>query len=222
MKIGILADIHGNANALEAVIADCNSRGIDSFILLGDLYSKGPRPLEVNRLLDKCNILKSIKGNTEKWFLLNNIDIRQKAFVQYGKKYFPEINQSIHKMNDSFIWTVEGKNILLIHYWPYNSKNIEHINFINENNIHIIISAHTHIPIYMDTKISPQHINPGSVGAPYDNDSRSSYGILDIKEKISFKVIRLEYDFKDERRIAINRNIPYLTEYLDTIGLKEV
>ena len=44
MKIAILSDIHANREALEAVLVDCASLGIDHFVVLGDIVGYGPDP----------------------------------------------------------------------------------------------------------------------------------------------------------------------------------
>jgi diadenosine tetraphosphatase ApaH/serine/threonine PP2A family protein phosphatase len=42
----ILSDIHGNIEALEAVLADIRSRGIEEIVCLGDTIGYGPNPKE--------------------------------------------------------------------------------------------------------------------------------------------------------------------------------
>lgn len=37
-KIAILSDVHGNATALEAVIADAKNQGASEYWLLGDIF----------------------------------------------------------------------------------------------------------------------------------------------------------------------------------------
>ena len=37
-KIAILSDIHGNATALEAVIADAKTQGTSEYWLMGDIF----------------------------------------------------------------------------------------------------------------------------------------------------------------------------------------
>jgi len=44
MKVAILSDIHGNLEALEAVLADLKNQGPDQVICLGDLVGYGPDP----------------------------------------------------------------------------------------------------------------------------------------------------------------------------------
>ncbi len=68
MKIAVLADIHGNKDALHAVLTDMKHRGIQTIYNLGDsLY--GPLfPLETYDLLKNSNI-QSIKGNCDRILL---------------------------------------------------------------------------------------------------------------------------------------------------------
>lgn len=44
MKIAILSDVHANRGAFQAVLADCRSRGVDRFVILGDIVGYGPDP----------------------------------------------------------------------------------------------------------------------------------------------------------------------------------
>ena len=44
MKRALISDIHGNLEALEAVLADIDSRGIEEIYFLGDLVGYGPNP----------------------------------------------------------------------------------------------------------------------------------------------------------------------------------
>lgn len=68
MKVGLIADIHGNLVALDTVLAALDSVGIDRLICLGDVAALGPRPAEVlTRLRERdCPI---ILGNTDAWLL---------------------------------------------------------------------------------------------------------------------------------------------------------
>jgi predicted phosphodiesterase len=51
-KIALISDVHGNLTALEAVLDDIESRGVDRIINLGDFVGKGPRGGEV---VDRCD-----------------------------------------------------------------------------------------------------------------------------------------------------------------------
>ena len=68
MRIAIIADIHGNLVAFDAVLADIKKRRVDLIICLGDVTTMGPQPKEViARLRDiGCRCL---MGNHESWML---------------------------------------------------------------------------------------------------------------------------------------------------------
>jgi len=67
MRLAILADIHGNLPALEAVLADVEQHKVDGILVAGDVVD-GPYPLETLRALlaRRCWML---QGNREKYFL---------------------------------------------------------------------------------------------------------------------------------------------------------
>ena len=68
MRIAVLSDIHGNALALDAVLADVTAQGpFDRVVVAGDLVWSGPRPREVvDRLLAFGAAM--IRGNTDAFF----------------------------------------------------------------------------------------------------------------------------------------------------------
>jgi predicted phosphodiesterase len=47
MRIAVVSDIHANLTALDAVIADLQSVGVDLVVHGGDLMGGGTRPAEV-------------------------------------------------------------------------------------------------------------------------------------------------------------------------------
>jgi predicted phosphodiesterase len=68
MQLAVLADIHGNLPALEAVLADMQSFDIDGIIVAGDSIG-GPDPVGTFRLL-RCHDVRMIRGNSEEYFLI--------------------------------------------------------------------------------------------------------------------------------------------------------
>ena len=68
MKIAVISDIHGNLDALEAVMADIESEGCEKIFALGDYAMAGPEPAAVvdwffQKQLDSR--FKMIQGNTD-------------------------------------------------------------------------------------------------------------------------------------------------------------
>ncbi|WP_028584680.1 metallophosphoesterase family protein [Desulfogranum mediterraneum] len=64
MRIAILADIHGNYQALQAVLRDLDRQGVGEIISLGDNVGYGPQPEEVVRALMARGV-RSVMGNHE-------------------------------------------------------------------------------------------------------------------------------------------------------------
>ena len=55
MPTAVISDIHGNAVALRAVLADIESKGIDRIVCLGDIIGYGPEPLAcVDLVRERC------------------------------------------------------------------------------------------------------------------------------------------------------------------------
>ena len=60
--VAIISDIHSNIEALEAVLADIDARGVKRIICLGDVVGYGPNPLEcMDLVIRRCEL--SLMGN---------------------------------------------------------------------------------------------------------------------------------------------------------------
>jgi predicted phosphodiesterase len=69
MKLGIMADVHGNDVALRAVLDDAADCQVDRWWVLGDLVLLGPRPAEVLQLLRSLPEVEMLRGNTDRYVL---------------------------------------------------------------------------------------------------------------------------------------------------------
>lgn len=68
MRFAVLADIHGNLPALEAVLEDVQPFHLDGMIVLGDIASRGPFPLETLQLVQSA-AAHVIRGNVDEYLL---------------------------------------------------------------------------------------------------------------------------------------------------------
>ncbi len=66
MRIAIMADIHGNAVALDAVIHDIG-HAVDEYWILGDIVALGPSPVEVLERISALPNARCVCGNTERY-----------------------------------------------------------------------------------------------------------------------------------------------------------
>jgi predicted phosphodiesterase len=69
VRLGIIADIHGNDVALRAVLKDAARWDVDRWWALGDLVLFGPRPAEVLELLHGLPNIGMLRGNTDRYVL---------------------------------------------------------------------------------------------------------------------------------------------------------
>jgi len=69
MRLGVIADVHGNEVALRAVLADAGGCQVDRWWVLGDLVLFGPRPAEALGLLRSLPGVEMLSGNTDRYVL---------------------------------------------------------------------------------------------------------------------------------------------------------
>jgi predicted phosphodiesterase len=69
MRVAVLADIHGNVPALDAVLRDVDHAGVDVVVLNGDI-ADGPMPREtLDRLIELGERAVWVRGNTDRWLV---------------------------------------------------------------------------------------------------------------------------------------------------------
>ena len=66
MRLAIISDVHGNVRALEAVLADIRSRGVDATVNLGDCVAGPTWPRESFECLATLNV-PTVRGNHDRW-----------------------------------------------------------------------------------------------------------------------------------------------------------
>src|SRR5437879_4549054 len=66
MRVAVLADVHGNLPALEAVLSEVTATGVDAIVLNGDLAT-GPMPAEtLDRLAELGDLAIWVRGNADR------------------------------------------------------------------------------------------------------------------------------------------------------------
>ena len=69
MRVAVLADIHGNLPALEAVLREVETAGVDAVVLDGDL-ADGPMPAQtLDRLEELGERAVWVRGNSDRWLV---------------------------------------------------------------------------------------------------------------------------------------------------------
>lgn len=67
MKYAILSDIHGNADALEVVLAKCRELKIEKFISLGDIVGYNAEPKKCVAMCRELDIIGKVRGNHDEY-----------------------------------------------------------------------------------------------------------------------------------------------------------
>lgn len=76
--LALISDIHGNKEALEAVLADIDEREVETIFCLGDMVGYGPDPAAcVALVLRRCEL--TLTGNHEQGMLADNVAFSDSA-----------------------------------------------------------------------------------------------------------------------------------------------
>lgn len=228
MKVAVISDIHGNMQALNAVLNDIKSEKCEKTFCLGDLAMAGPEPVKAIELIKKLydeGKLELIQGNTDEMIGYYNDEIAQKV-----KKAAPIMGNALD--NDVEIipdnlkaflrnlppqkeLEIEGVKILLVHGSP--RKNDENISpdlplekieeMLKGVSADIIFCGHTHIPCGYQTNTKQTIVNDGSVGRPFTPEPKACYVVADFSGgNVSVKHKFVEYDNKLASEILAKRD----------------
>ena len=196
IKVAVLSDIHGNMEALSAVMEDIEKLGITRLLILGDLALMGAEP---NETVDFVKSLSAnydvdiIQGNTDLFIVSDELPIVPdfaKNSIIYAKKVLSEENKSYLKLlpPEKSI-KIGNTSILMVHGSPRrNDENIlpmksaEEIKpMIAETSEALILCGHTHLPAGYQIE-NQTVVNVGSVGRPFTGNQKACYVILEIDE----------------------------------------
>lgn len=219
MRYGIISDIHGNLEALNAVLEEIQNHKIDQLICLGDIIGYGANPNECIELVrQKCQII--LAGNHD-YAAIQKVDIS--TFNNYAQD---AIGWTIHNLSQESKVFLESLKIFhkadpiyFVHStpmdpteWNYILSTFDAYESFQEFQEQICFIGHSHVPIIFTSRqkhrydviekkelhIDPKNryiINVGSVGQPRDLDSRAAYGIFDDESR-TFCLHRVHYDIK--------------------------
>lgn len=232
MKILVMSDIHGNINALEAVLH--NAGKVDMVWCLGDLVGYGPDP---NECIKKIRGLKNcvcLMGNHDA-AVLGHMDLE--AFNRDARLSVEWNQRTIKLENLNFLKHLPEKHfedqVTLVHgsprnpVWEYILDWQVAMNNFDYFDTDLCFVGHTHIPVIFQmieeelgsqlqiiSPVGPVEligkaiVNPGSVGQPRDRDARAAYALFDTESKIW-----------EPRRIAYN--ILEIQDRITKYGLPE-
>lgn len=196
MRIGIISDIHGNYDALRAVLAELDALKITEIYCLGDVVGYYTQANECCEELILRSI-PSLMGNHD-WYMASGGFCPRSKSVNDCLIYLRKV---ITKKNIEWLRTFPVQrfvgNIHMVHGgWtdPIDEYLLEpSYEYFSKIEGKIFMSGHTHIQSLH--KFSGKiYCNPGSVGQPRDNDPRAAFAVVD-NDGISLH--RVEYNMEN-------------------------
>lgn len=201
--VAVISDIHGNLDALKAVVADARRSGIDVFLNAGDAVGFGPNPKQVIQAIRSARFLNVI-GNVDLEVLekgLQNPRAEKNSIMQFTfRELAPSDLAYLHSLPKELRLEICGRKILLTHGTPDSvdehiypntpSKRLKEI--ASKANAEAIITGHSHIQMNRNVG-GVTFVNPGSVGRPADGGYRAEYAVLRFNP-FSVEFRRVNYD----------------------------
>ncbi len=212
-RIAILADVHGNLPALEAVLDDIARQGVDEVLHAGDLIGRGPQGSAVVACVRAAGI-RGARGNHEDLLLQVRAGELLRGIVTstsdricapcvrwMAEELDAEASDFAHGLpfeirsgSDASVMVVHGSprsNREGIGPWTADANLGEILEGIEAS---VVVCAHTHRPM-VRTSDDRLVVNTGSVGLSFDGDPRASYAMLErSRGQWTAEIRRLEYD----------------------------
>ena len=231
MRVLVLSDIHANATALRAVLAEAGP--CDAVWCLGDLVGYGPDPNECIEIVRELPNLLCLIGNHDQ-AALGALPLTR--FTRDAREVAAWTSQVLNADNATYLRSLPTKisvgDFTLAHgsprqpIWEYIlDQHAAERNF-GAFRTDFCLVGHTHVPLTFrrnpndgrvtsvsqtwgePNPIAPRLIlNPGSVGQPRDMDPRSAYALLDADAK-TWEPHRIVYDIDQVQLRILRAGLP--------------
>jgi predicted phosphodiesterase len=212
VRVGLFSDVHGNAVAFDAFLADLDRSPVDRLVCLGDVIQGGPQPLEcLERLrsLD-CPV---VMGNAD-WFVLTGepgaepVTEQQEAVRAWTLAQLSEADREYIR---SFQATVDEPPVLAFHGSPGSFDDVvlpatpedDFRRLLGDHDVPILAGGHTHQQ-FLRRRGPATFLNPGSVGLSYDHatieedlhfDPWAAWAVVEVEgDGVSIEFRRAPFD----------------------------
>jgi len=226
MRLALLADVHGNLHALEAVLDEVRPARPDAIWVAGDWVGYGAFPEEcVARLRERDAI--GIRGDMDDEVLAaaaGELPPRaaeeKKAALRFAAAAMAEESRRwLGELPTRRRLAVQPRQALLVHGSP--AAHQEHLwpdtpaERLRELGrfaaVDLVVCGHTHAA--MDRRANgTRFVNPGSVGRPGDGDPRAAWALLVVGDDgaLEWQPHRTVYDHEAAARAIREAGMPEL------------
>jgi len=232
LKYLIFSDVHGNLEALEAVLSRGDSAGVEFYICLGDIIGYGANPNECVEAVRGLSAYACVKGNHDAAV----VDRRERSFfhsvalegVRFTEATLTEDNREfIEEL--PYVYT-SNELFIAVHASPYKPEAWEYVldqggakRAFGATTHQIAFIGHSHTPVVFrddgraerflpgDQLVIEKKVryvvNVGSVGQPRDGNPDASFLIFD-DGNLTAKIMRVEYDRKKAAEKILKAGLP--------------
>ena len=229
MKYAIIADIHGNLEALQVVLEDIRAQNVTHTVCLGDIVGYNANPKECLQIIRELNI-PCVKGNHDDLCSTDN------ALEGFNPHAADAVHWTRDQLNDEekqwlrdLKYTRMAANFTMVHAtldapdrWQYVFDKLAAAASFPYQLTQMCFFGHTHVPVafmrdtlvrggtYSKFKVDPSKkyfINVGAVGQPRDNNPKAAYVIYDM-DAATIELRRLEYDIAATQKKILEAGLP--------------
>ncbi|RME93419.1 MAG: metallophosphoesterase [Verrucomicrobia bacterium] len=229
MKFAIIADIHGNLEALERVLDDAREQGVTHYACLGDIVGYNANPKECLDIIRSMG-MPCVKGNHDEFCSgegsLEGFNPHAAHAIQWTREQLtPEDRKWLRELKYLRLVT----NFTIVHAtldapqrWGYVFDKLAAAASFTYQNTKVCFFGHTHVPVafvrdtvvrggsYSKFRVEPgkkYFVNVGSVGQSRDGVAKATYVIYDVDNAI-IELRRLDYDMETAMKKIIDAGLP--------------
>jgi diadenosine tetraphosphatase ApaH/serine/threonine PP2A family protein phosphatase len=232
----VLADIHANMEALDAVLGHAETRGYDRTLVLGDIVGYGPNPNEAIARVQSLDPAATIRGNHDK--VACGLE-QPEGFNAVAKRAALWSYETLTPANRAWLAALPqgplavDELIEICHGSPFDEDayvfdELDAVRALKSSRHPLCLFGHTHCPVLFElsqervealgtpgaaaTRIelrpgSKYLVNPGSVGQPRDGDPRAAYAIADTSANV-VELYRVDYGLDTTQTKIVKGGLP--------------
>jgi predicted phosphodiesterase len=232
--IALLADIHGNAPALETALEYLQRRGIATALVLGDLVGYGPHPQQCVAMVRDQAAWSVIRGNHDHLVAKGLAVTGVSSLAHWTLKWtMANLDEESHAWLAQLPPYLQTESWLAVHGSPkdktffngyvYQMSYVENLDALAARKLPLCFHGHTHIPkVYrrdaagdsacsdtsQDLRQARQAlVCPGSVGQPRAGVPGVELAVMDL-EQGALELLRLPYDMERTIKDMGKRHFP--------------
>ncbi len=221
LRLAILSDIHANAQALEAALAEIDRRGADALVCLGDTVGyNADAQLCLDLVRERCAVV--LRGNHDEAVATGNTRGLPRDGALAAKLHHEQLSEADRTWLLDLPLVATFENTTLVHATPQtperwlrvDSYQVAHAQFAHFDTP-VCFAGHTHVPAVMGEKIGQFTVRPGSrflvnvgsVGQPRDGNPRACVSFFDT-DTFAYELVRLPYHVEEARRRIEEAGLP--------------